>query len=420
MSKTLSGTACATVRSLDGGRGRKLTSRAMAGQGSEGAQPSQERIGLWLVGAGGNVATAVALGLFALQRDLIPPVGIVTALPPFAGLALAPWDAIALGGHEMRSCDLLASARTLASDGVVAADLVEALAAPLAEHSRAVRPGIGPLAARDTDGPRRVAQVQQDLRDFAERTGAAHVVVVNVATTEAPPASSLPGSPEGLRDAIAGGSDVPASVLYAYAALDMGAAYVNFTPSVGSDLAALRALATARGAVHAGNDGKTGETLLKSALAPMYAMRNLKVRSWFGQNILGNEDGRALTETGALASKVRTKSEQLPSILGYAPAAQVGIGYVPPLGDWKVAWEHITFEGFLGARMVTQVLWHGADSSLAAPLVLDLARLVDLAMRRGEVGVLWHLAFFFKSPLGTNEHALHAQLDALLAHLRVG
>ena len=150
----------------------------------------------------------------------------------------------------------------------------------------------------------------------------------------------------------------------------------------------------------AGRDGKTGETLVKAALAPMFAARNLRVRSWFGQNILGNSDGRTLAEPTARASKQRSKGALLPAILGYQPDAHVGIDYVPSLGDWKVAWDHIAFDGFLGTRMSLQLSWQGADSILAAPLVIDLARLVDLALRRREAGVLPYLAAFFKDIQG--------------------
>jgi myo-inositol-1-phosphate synthase len=395
----------------------------MAGQGSfspERPQPQNDRTGLWLVGAAGNVATTVALGLAALRQGATPPIGLTTELPPFEGLALVPWSHLALGGHDVRPCDPEATARALAREGVMAPDLVDRLAPDLDAYRQAVQPGVHALTRGDQDGAQRIATVQSHLRAFMERNGCARLVVMNVATTEPPLAAPLPETPDALRAAIADGAPVPASVLYAYAALDMGAAYVNFTPSPGASPPALHALAEARGTVHAGSDGKTGETLLKSALAPLYAMRNLRVHSWFGQNLLGNEDGRSLTQTGALASKVRTKSEQIPSILGYAPDTQVAIHYVPPLGDWKVAWNHITFEGFLGTRMTTQVTWQGADSTLAAPLVLDLTRLVDRALRRDEVGVLPYLAFFFKAPLGTGEQALHRQFDMLLAHLRMG
>ena len=119
-------------------------------------------------------------------------------------------------------------------------------------------------------------------------------------------------------------------------------------------------------------------------------------------------------------SKERSKSQALPELLGYTPEAHVDIRYLAPLGDWKVAWDHILFEGFLGTRMTLELSWHGVDSILAAPLVLDLARLADRALRRGERGLLDYLAVFFKEPLGSNETGHERQLALLIRHLTGG
>jgi myo-inositol-1-phosphate synthase len=376
-----------------------------------------ERVGLWLVGAGGNVATTVAVGLAALRRGLVPPIGLATHQPPLSDAGLLPLDHIVLGGHELAARRPTETARRLAStDRVFEPALVEAVRDDLAALEGDVRSGVAGLEASDRDGLARVAALQADLRAFRSRHELARLVVVNLASTEphpAPPPASLPD----FRAALERGLELPASVLYAYAALDLGAAYVNFTPSLGSSLPALSALAEERRTVHAGRDGKTGETLLKSVLAPLFAIRRLRVLSWFGQNILGNEDGRSLTDPARRAAKTRSKGGVVPAILGYTPDGLVGIDYVPPLGDWKIAWDHVMFEGFLGTRMTLQLLWHGADSVLAAPLVLDLVRLVDLALRRGEVGVLSHLAVFFKDPMGCAEQRLDRQFDLLLGHV---
>jgi myo-inositol-1-phosphate synthase len=379
---------------------------------------ARERVGLWLVGAGGNVATTVAVGLSALRRGLAPPIGLATEQPPLASADLVPLDRIVLGGHELTARRPSETARRLAAgDRVFDPALLEAVREDLAGLDGQVRAGVAGLHPADRDGPSRIAAVQDDLRAFRALHDLSRLIVVNVASTEPQPERPLPEGLDDLRAALERGAEVPASVLYAYAALDLGAAFVNFTPSLGSSLPALAALAEQRGTVHAGRDGKTGETLLKSVLAPLFAIRRLKVLSWYGQNILGNEDGRSLTEPARLASKTRSKGGVVPAILGYTPDGQVGIDYVAPLGDWKVAWDHVLFEGFLGTRMTLQVLWHGADSVLAAPLILDLARLVDLALRRGEVGVLGHLAVFFKEPMGCPEQRLDRQFDLLLSHL---
>jgi myo-inositol-1-phosphate synthase len=164
-----------------------------------------------------------------------------------------------------------------------------------------------------------------------------------------------------------------------------------------------------------GHDGKTGETLLKSTLAPMFAGRNLQIMSWVGHNIFGNMDGKVLNDPVNKKSKITSKDRLLSQILGYAPQTLVSIEYIESLGDWKTAWDHIHFRGFLDTPMVLQFTWQGCDSLLAAPLVLDLVRFTELAARRGERGLLTFLASFFKSPLGTREHNFVKQLQLLEA-----
>ncbi|MEZ4472166.1 MAG: inositol-3-phosphate synthase [bacterium] len=264
-----------------------------------------------------------------------------------------------------------------------------------------------------------VEQIRRDLDEFRANTGADRLVVVNLASTEPQvPWQACFEDPDALLAALAGPDPVlPPSSLYACAALLGGDAYVNFTPSQGSRLPALAALAERTGAVHAGSDGKTGETLVKSVLSELFARRNLPVLSWFGQNILGNGDGRILDDPANKATKIRSKDHLLPKLLGYAPESRVGIDYVGSLGEWKIAWDHIHFQGFLGGRMSMQFVWNGCDSLLAAPLVLDLVRLTAFAQARGDVGVLAALGAFFKDPMGTDEQRLVAQDEALLRWL---
>jgi myo-inositol-1-phosphate synthase len=150
----------------------------------------------------------------------------------------------------------------------------------------------------------------------------------------------------------------------------------------------------------------------------MFRMRNLQVRSWVGFNVLGNADGLALSDPATAASKTESKGKVVPSILGYDPHTLVRIDYVPTLGDWKTAWDLIQFEGFLRTPMTLQFTWQGADSALAAPLVLDLVRLVDRAASRGERGGLGHLAFFFKSPVSCEVHDLAEQYALLCQHVK--
>jgi myo-inositol-1-phosphate synthase len=189
------------------------------------------------------------------------------------------------------------------------------------------------------------------------------------------------------------------------------------TPSLGASIPAIDELARERGTRHMGYDGKTGETLLKSVLAPMFARRNLNVMSWVGHNIFGNMDGKVLDDPANKKAKVTSKDRLLGQILGYPPQTLVSIEYIESLGDWKTAWDHIHFQGFLGAKMTLQFTWQGCDSLLAAPLAIDLARLADLEKSRGGKGPMRHLACFFKSPEGVDENDFFKQFDRLVDHV---
>lgn len=370
-------------------------------------------LGVWLVGAAGHIGACVVAGTSALRHGVIPPTGLVTEAEPLRRLRLAELGDLVFGGHEVRHRTLADGLADLVGEGVLPAAVAQSAAvqADVAAAQAEVRPGI---AAGGWAGFERV---RADLDDFRTRHGLDRVVVLNVASTEASPPPDLPEHPDALFEALMAGLILPPSAIYAAAALDLGLAFVNFTPSVGSDLPALHALALARGGVHTGADGKTGQTLVKTALAPMFAIRQLRISSWVSHNILGNEDGRALDDPQRKATKQRSKAAALPAILGYEPESRVGIDYVPSYGDWKVAWDRIVFAGFGGAPMTLELTWRGSDTALAAPLCIDLVRLVDLAQRRGSRGALTHLAVFFKSPLGSAEHRLERQWQALLEYL---
>jgi myo-inositol-1-phosphate synthase len=371
-------------------------------------------LGVWIVGAAGNVGACTLAGWAAIRAGLLAPTGLITADGPFAALPLAALDKVPFGGHEIGSRTIADAVRGLAEQHVLPLAVVEApeLGAVLDAAQAEVRRG-----CEGSGGWEDLQRIRADLFAFRDRHHLQRVVVLNVASTEAPLDADLPGDADAFLAALRGGLRVPASVLYATAALDLGLAHVNFTPSTGSDLPALHALALARGAVHAGADGKTGQTLVKTALAPLFAIRRLPVTSWVSYNVLGNEDGRSLHDPARRASKQRSKGASLSAILGYEPEATVGIEYVPSYGDWKVAWDRIVFEGFGGAAMSLELTWRGSDTALAAPLCIDLIRLVELAQRRGETGVLAHLAVFFKDPMGTAEHRLDRQWQALVEHL---
>jgi len=394
---------------------------------------ARSRIGLWFLGARGGVATTAMVGLGALKKGLIADTGLVSALPAFAGLDLVDWKDFVVGGHDIRSSRLFDEAMKMCVESrAIDPALVGRLKPELDRIERELRPGtlinVGrmiesladeSLSARRETPREAIARLQADWRSFAGRHKLAHVVVVNVTSTEPPleDPESLPGDWAGLNRLIdkPHKCPLPASSLYAVAALDAGHSFVNFTPSLGATPAAIQELAVSRGARHAGYDGKTGETLLKAVLAPMFAQRNLEVMSWVGHNIFGNMDGKVLDDPANKRAKVTSKDRLLRQIFGYAPQTHVSIEYIASLGDWKTAWDHIHFRGFLGTPMTMQFIWQGCDSLLAAPLVLDLARFTERAWRAGQVGALSFLGSFFKSPLGVENQSFAPQFQALEA-----
>ncbi|MEU5942315.1 inositol-3-phosphate synthase [Micromonospora sp. NPDC047548] len=367
--------------------------------------------GVWLVGARGSVATTGIVGGLALRAGLTAPTGCVTELPALRGPALPGFADLVFGGHDLATTPLTKRAETLAAAGVLPGRLAATLAGDLAAVEEDLRPA--PTGGSQAE---RAAAIVADLTAFRRRHRLDRVVVVHVAATE-PAARPHPGHADAaaLRAALAGPDEVlPPSSLYAYAAVEAGCPYVDFTPSTGLRLPALAELAVARGVPYAGHDGKTGETLVKSVLAPMFAMRHLAVRSWSGVNLLGGGDGATLADPAANAAKVDSKQRVLGETLGYLPQGGTRIEYVEELGDFKTAWDLITFAGFLGTGMRMEFTWHGCDSALAAPLVLDLARLTAAAHAAGRVGPLTELAFFFKDPLGTPTHSLGEQWQRLV------
>lgn len=389
---------------------------------------AQRRVGLWLIGAAGGVSCTTALGLSALARGLTSSTGVVTALPSLAGLDLDAPGTFVVGGHDIRKANFLSSVLEFHERAnVFDTRTIQACAGDLEAWSENIRPGVvfRPNAAitaladrtdiRQAATPREaVAWIQADLKAFVAANELDQLVVVNAASTEPPfDPTDDHQTLEKLVKSLDRGTPLPTSSLYAYAAIDAGFPYVNMTPSRGATLPAIDELALKRKVPTAGQDLKTGETLLKSVLAPLFARRNLRVLSWVGHNILGNRDGQVLADPENKASKVKSKDALLAELLGYKPQSLVSIEYVESLDDWKTAWDHIHFEGFLGTKMTLQFTWQGCDSLLAAPLVIDLVRLAFLAQRRGEAGPMPHTACFFKSPVGVAEHDFGKQFDLL-------
>jgi len=399
----------------------------------EGAKPEvRGGLGLWLIGARGAIATCVTYGVAGLARGWVEPTGLVTSIEPLRRLDMAGFDEFVLGGWDVCKRDLSKSVSNLVREGILSQDLVASASVEATSYESRIRPGIldgpavgtpdldpessrrGALSARD-----QIDELRADLTAFREEHDLRQVIVVDLTSTEAFRAG-LMGAAEvanlaAMEKALDDGFSFPASVIYAYAAIGAGSPFVEFTPNTGSSPPALRELALELGVPHCGNDGKTGETLFKTALAPMFAARALNVLSWQGYNMLGNGDGAVLADPAHREGKLRNKDEVLKGILG-EHHSHVAIDYVPSLGDWKTAWDFVHFEGFLGAKMSMQITWAGCDSALAAPLIIDLARLADFSAKVGEGGEMAHTACFFKSPLTGGTHDFHAQHRTLVAY----
>jgi myo-inositol-1-phosphate synthase len=395
----------------------------------------RSRVGVWLIGAKGGVASTAAVGLIALKKGLVGQAGLVTELAEFADLDLARWDDFVVGGHEIRDVRSYDEARRMHDESrAIDAGILAKCKGELERIDDQVRPGtllnVGPtieslagdVARQIKETPREaIERLRADLSEFANAHALAHVIVVNVSSTEPPTdAGAIPPRWSDLdklidkpRRSSPTAGVLPASSLYAIAALGLGYSYINFTPSLGSAPPAINELARDRGARHMGHDGKTGETLLKSVLAPMFRKRNLPVMSWVGHNIFGNMDARVLDDPENKRAKVTSKDRLLGQILGYAPQTLVTIERIDSMRDWKTAWDHIHFTGFLGTPMTFQFIWQGCDSLLAAPLVLDLVRFTERAWRHGDTGLLTFLASYFKSPLGVEEHDFGLQFQML-------
>lgn len=272
-----------------------------------------------------------------------------------------------------------------------------------------------------------VQQLRRDIQAQLARTGASRAVMVFLTSTERRQRpSEVHQSLEAFEAALA--QDHPAitpTQLYTYAAMMEHVPVANGTPNLALELPCFLELAARQGVPMAGKDLKTGQTMLKTALAPAFKARQLGVRGWFSTNILGNLDGEVLDDEAAFKSKEHTKETVLNGIL--EPEAnpelygdlyhKVRINYYPPRGDQKEGWDNIDIFGWLGYPMQIKIDFLCRDSILAAPIVLDLALFLDLAARQGQAGLQDWLSFYFKAPVvdfgQTPEHDLFRQRDSL-------
>ena len=275
-------------------------------------------------------------------------------------------------------------------------------------------------------------QLRKDMRDFKQKNGCDRLVIVWCASTEIfltpGPAHQTLASFEKAMEA--NDPSIAPSMLYAYAAVMEGVPFANGAPNLTCDIPAIISLAREKGVAIGGKDFKTGQTMMKSVLSPMFKARMLGVSGWYSTNILGNRDGEVLDDPESFKTKEESKLGLLEHILqpSLYPALygnmyhKVRINYYPPRGDNKEGWDNIDIFGWLGYPMQIKVDFLCRDSILAAPLVLDLALFFDLSQRAGLSGIQEWLSFYFKSPqVGEKlypEHDLFIQLTKLKNTLR--
>ncbi len=388
---------------------------------------SSDRLGVLIAGLGGAVASTVAAGLERIRGGDQDRTGL--PLAGFANAGLVPYEAMEVAGWDLNPADL---ATALAQHRVLPPEMARGLTEALSRIKP--WPATGSIAfCRNVDGGNRfttnsllgaVEQLRIDMRGYRQRTGIERLVVINLASVESWPDDTRAFADIGRFEQALADNDpsISPAMLYAYAAIMENVPYGNFTPSLGADIPALASLAASRGVPVTGKDGKTGQTFIKTVIAPGLRDRALHVDGWFSTNILGNNDGLALDDPASLKSKLVTKGSVLDDILGYKVEDHVvHIHYYRPRGDDKEAWDNIDITGFLGQRMQLKLNFLCKDSVLAAPLVIEIARCLDLALRRGEGGAQPQLGLFFKSPMTRDgappEHDFGRQQRALEAWL---
>ncbi len=391
-----------------------------------------DKLGVLLVGFNGGVANTTMVAAMAIARGIAPPYGLYTETlmstikdgkldrrtqkPIKEVLQLADFGELVFGGWDIEEGNSYLYAKELK---IAPEKIVEVLADDL----KALKPWPGVFSqnyVRNLDGRylltgenlfEKAQKIRQHIRDFKTQHQLTRLVVINVASTEVyHESSTVHQSLVQFEEAMMQNhAEISPAQLYAYAAIAEGVPYANFTPSIAEEIPALRELSKKTKTPIAGKDGKTGQTLIKTAVAPVFRLKNLHVEGWFSTNILGNKDGLVLDEPGSLKSKIVTKSSVLNQILGYNPFHKVNINYYPPRGDDKEAWDNIDFLGILGQPMQIKINFLCKDSILAAGSVLDLVRFLDYCKRQGEQGIQEQLSFFFKLPnmVDSQQQPLH-------------
>ena len=399
----------------------------------------------------GAVATTFIAGVLAVRKGLASPIGSVTQMGtirlgkrtegrsplvkdfvPLAGL-----DDIVFGGWDIFEDNCYESAKHA---GVLESSLLEQIR-PELEAIKPWKAVFDRYYVKRLDGPnvkkgknkRDLAeQLREDIRAFKKNNNLARLVMIwcgstEIFLTESPAHQSIEAFEKALE---ANDPSIPSSMIYTYAALMEGVPYANGAPNLSVDVPAMMELAQKNQAPITGKDFKTGQTLIKTVIAPGLKARLLGVKGWYSTNILGNRDGEVLDDPESFKTKEESKKSVLDYILQPDLYPQlykdichvVRINYYPPRGDNKEGWDNIDLVGWLGYPMQLKINFLCRDSILAAPIVLDVALFLDLAKRAGMHGIQEWLSFYFKSPMFAKdlypEHDLFIQLMKLKNTLR--
>ena len=412
--------------------------------------PARGTLGVLLVGLGAVSTTTIA-GTIAIRKNLAPPVGSLTQMGTIRlgkrtegrspkineVVPLATCDDLVFGGWDIFEEDCYAAACTA---GVLEPSLLtqvrselEAITPmPAVFDKRYVKRLDGPNVKKGKNKRDLAEQLIADIRAFKQRHACDRLVMLWVGSTEVylQPSevhATLSAFEQGLEQNDAA---IPSSMIYAYAALREGIPFANAAPNLTADIPAMLELAERTGSPVAGNDMKTGQTLIKTIIAPGLKARLLGVKGWYSTNILGNRDGEVLDDPESFKTKEESKKSALDYIFQphlypdlYKDLCHVvRINYYPPRGDNKEGWDNIDLVGWLGYPMQLKINFLCRDSILAAPIVLDVALFLDLAKRAGMSGIQEWLSFYFKAPMHAPEvypeHDLFIQLMKLKNTLR--
>ena len=414
------------------------------------------KLGVLIPGMGA-VATTFIAGVEAIRRKLAPPIGSLTQMGTIRlgkrtdkrvplikdFVPLAKLDDLVFGGWDIFTDNAYEAALKA---GVLERTLVESVKdrlkkikpMPAVFEQKYVKNLHGTNIKKGKNKMHLAEQLMDDIKKFKKQNHLNRLIMIWCASTEIfikakPVHRSLEAFEKGLRD---NNPDIAPSMIYAYAALKLGVPFANGAPNLTLDIPALMELALKNQVPVCGKDYKTGQTMMKTILAPGLKARLLGLHGWFSTNILGNRDGEVLDDPDNFKTKEESKLSVLEYILqpGVYPTLykdfyhKVRINYYPPRGDNKEGWDNIDIFGWLGYPMQIKVDFLCRDSILAAPLVLDLVLFLDLAQRcpdLARLGIQEWLSFYFKSPMCAPhlypEHDLFIQLMKLkntLRHLR--